>query len=79
MAKTSVVKTLGGETAVVVQGFKRNDELGIEPYVFLGVDGGGEWADIEANLSPEDAHILSEEIRKHAEFAQSVREEGKND
>lgn len=75
MAKTSFVATTDGESAVVIQGFPRNDELGIEPYVFLGVDGGGDLAEIEATLTPENAHILSEEIRKHAEYAASAEEE----
>lgn len=76
MAKTSFVKTTDGESAVVVQGFRRNDELGIEPYVFIGFDGEilAE-EDIEPILTPENAHILSEEIRKHAEYAASAEEE----
>jgi hypothetical protein len=62
-------------TTVVVQGFRGDDERGINPYVFLGVAGEGDWVDIEINLTPENAHILSEEIRKHAEFAATPRTE----
>lgn len=69
MASASFIPTTDGESHVVVQGFRRNDERGVDPYVFIGVDGEGDWLDIEINLTPENAHVLSEEIRKHAEFS----------
>lgn len=72
--KSSYVE-VDGSTSVVVQGFRENDERGINPYVFLGVLGEGDWSHIEVSLTPENAHILSEEIRKHAEFAATPRTE----
>lgn len=69
MASASFIPTTDGESRVVVQGFRRNDERGVDPYVFIGVDGEGDWLDIEINLTPENAHVLGEEIRKQAEFS----------
>lgn len=72
----SKVETLEGED-VLVQGFKGDVAQGIAPYVFVGVfdekDDGD--APPEFTLTPENAHILSEEIRKHAEFASAEQGE----
>ena len=55
----------------IIQGFRANEELGIGPYVFIGyLDENGDMI-AETEYSAEGAHILSEEIRKHAEFANS--------
>lgn len=62
-------------TAVFIEGFKGSEEY-FPPYVFVGVedkDTGG-WA-AQLSLTPENAHILSEQIRKHAEFAATPRAE----
>lgn len=73
MASTKV-EVLGGE--LVVQGFRGSAINSIEPYVFIGIvnaDGGLE--PIEGfELTPENAHILSEEIRKQAEFSNNQEE-----
>lgn len=60
---------------IIVQGFRANgDKPG---YVFVGFpDGDMHLSDVEEiELSPENAHILSEEIRKHAEFASAEKGE----
>lgn len=69
MASASFIPTTDAEVTVVVQGFRRNDERGAEPYVFIGAGNEGGEADIEINLTPLNAHVLSEEIRKHAEYS----------
>lgn len=60
---TAVIDGLNG--SIIVQGFR-----GDEPYVFVG---GLTFDDLdehrEFHLTPEEAHILGEELRKHAEFA----------
>lgn len=65
----SRVPTTNEDVEVLVQGFKRNEDKGFEPYVFVGTM--EESTDL--SLTPENAHILGEEIRKHAEFAASAR------
>lgn len=74
MAKTSFVETAIPHESAVVQGFPASAEDGIEPYVFIGVTDDGSIFQ-EITLTPENAHILSEEIRKHAEYAVSAEEE----
>lgn len=50
---------------LVIQGFR-----GDKPYVFIGsLMNDGLDPDREYKLTPENAHILSEEIRKHAEWS----------
>ena len=45
----------------------------IAPSVFIGVaDSEGQWSKFEGELSTENAHILSEELRKHAEYASNT-------
>lgn len=62
------------ESELIVQGFRSGG--GREPYVFIGSLLGDEFDDLrEVTLTAENAHILSEEIRKHAEFASSAEEE----
>lgn len=72
-----VVATVDGvEVTAIVQGFRPGPKH-TEPYVFLGVvDPEKDSLATEVTFSTEAAHILSEEIRRHAEFAQTVREEG---
>lgn len=55
-------------TQLIVQGFRTSDTL--DGYVFIGSLVGDELDESrEVILTPEDAHILSEEIRKHAEYS----------
>lgn len=73
----SKVETLEGES-VLVQGFRGSEALGISPYVFIGVfDDKDDDAGYppEFTLTPENAQILGEEIRKHAEFASAEQGE----
>lgn len=78
---TSYVDVKADGVQVVVQGFRGSEGLSLDPYVFIGVlssdadEDGDPWVDIEIELTPENAHILSEEIRKHAEYANSAEEE----
>lgn len=72
MANTSFVESECGTAVVAVQGFRKMED---DPnYVFIGIDEGSGFVN-EIVLTPENAHILSEEIRKHAEFANSSAEE----
>lgn len=78
---TSYVDVKSEGTRLVIQGFRGSEGLSLDPYVFIGVlvddlgEGGETWVDTEIELTPENAHILSEEIRKHAEYASSAEEE----
>lgn len=66
------------ETELIVQGFRGGG--GRKPYVFIGEllkSPEGDFIPNEISLTPENAHILSEEIRKHAEFSlQQAEEQG---
>lgn len=69
----TTVKTSSGTGDLVVQGFRAGE--GEDAYVFLGLqDQDGLFSEY-VMLDTTDAHIISEEIRKHAEFAQTVREQ----
>lgn len=59
-----------------VQGFRGNEEHDINPYVYVGVHDGEAWIKFEGDITPENAQILGEELRKHAEYATSVAEQG---
>lgn len=75
MASSKVPTVDAGE--VIVQGFRAGPVAGAEPYVFIGVlDPEGALAEGEIQLSVEDANILAEEIRKHAEFAANAASKG---
>lgn len=76
MANASKVPAVVDDASseLVVQGFRAGG--GRESYVFIGSLVGDELDDArEVALTPENAHILSEEIRKHAEFAATPRTE----
>jgi len=74
MASSFVEADSGQRT--VVQGFRPDAENGYPGVVYLAtIDQSGTHVGA-VELTPENAHILSEEIRKHAEFAQTVREQG---
>lgn len=74
MHSSTVDAEVNGEDGqMLVQGFR--PLIGTsEGYVLIALGASDVPFQFEATLSPEDAHIISEEIRKHAEFAQSVRE-----
>lgn len=72
---------------LIVQGFragtiKMSDEPDAETVEFEPTITLAGWADgkntpeFSMELTAENANIISEEIRKHAEFAQTVREQG---
>lgn len=73
----STALTENAESAIIVQGFRGNAEYNTTPHVFVGrlPDGGAGPIHMEFTLTPEGAHILSEELRKHAEFAINNQEE----
>lgn len=71
MAKASYVAD-AEQGSVVVQGFRKDGEDGT-PYVFIGYDVGAVLVPL-LELSSESAHIMSEEIRKQAEFANGSAE-----
>lgn len=60
--QASKVDTTRPEVPLYVQGFQAGG--GFEPYVWIGSPDDDEGGFM---LTPEGAHILSEEIRKHAE------------
>ena len=73
MAEASTVPVHAQDANVVVQGFRGNAKMEIAPSVFIGVaDSEGQWSKFEGELSTENAHILSEELRKHAEYASNT-------
>ena len=60
---------------ITIQGFREGE--GEPPYVLVAFAEDGESFFASSSiLTPENAHILGEELRKHAEFAQTVREQG---
>ena len=70
----TAVELSGSKGNLVIQGFRAGE--GEDAYVFLGLqDGDSDLFSEYVLLDTTDAHIISEEIRKHAEFAQSVREQ----
>lgn len=71
--QASKVETLDGE--LIIQGFREDKDRATPSYVFLGqLDNAGQLTNAEYELTPENAHIASEEIRKHAEFAASAEQ-----
>ena len=70
--RSSKIETTNPDVEVFVQGFRRNEDTGFEPYVFVGTLEQAE----EITLTPENAQILGEELRKHAEYAVNAAEEG---
>lgn len=68
--QASKVPITGTDLDLVVQGFKGGE--GIQPYVFVQVLHDEVWSQFDGELTPENAHILSEEIRKHAEWSASL-------
>ena len=72
--QASKVAVRATDLEVIVQGFKGSEGHDIKPYVLVGIIGEVGWTEFSGELSPESAHILSEEIRKHAEFAASAEQ-----
>lgn len=74
MASQSKVSANGH--AVLVQGFREGG--GEDPYVIVAAITQDNKVVVHLKLSPEEANILGEELRKQAEFAQQepVREKG---
>lgn len=72
--KASTVQAQDGVIALI-QGFRGSEGHGIQPYVYMDFrdeETGDDPTMVE--FTPENAHILSEEIRKHAEFASAGEE-----
>lgn len=64
----------GVNTEVIVQGFRRGGSS--DAYVFIGALVDDALADArDITLTPENAHILGEEIRKHAEYSLGGKED----
>lgn len=77
MASSTVDAEVGGIGGrVTIQGFRQG--AGGNSEVFIGITENGDGLFKETlTLTPENAHILSEEIRKHAEFSlQQAEEQG---